>query len=151
MCVAYEINCSCGNGMAGFNFKDEIMAGEVINRLYCPQCSKDIKFNPETMIADNDWIIEYDMDIARFQAQKIKTGGLNITPEFIFDEGYCTWRGMYPADHIDSTIERAEIVRLAKTDLKKYLEEIKGWANKRMERLAREGWRKANEREPITA
>ncbi|MDA8215960.1 MAG: hypothetical protein M0Z64_11905, partial [Nitrospiraceae bacterium] len=91
------------------------------------------------------------MDIARFQAQKIKTGGLNITPEFIFDEGYCTWRGMYPADHIDSTIERAEIVRLAKTDLKKYLEEIRDWANKRMERLAREGWRKANEREAITA
>lgn len=151
MCVAYEINCSCGNGMAGFNFKDEIMTGEVINRLYCPQCSKDIKFNPETMIADNDWIIEYNMEIAKFQAQKIKTGVLNITPEFIFDKGYCTWRGIYPADHIDSMVERAEVVKLAKTDPKRYLQEIKDWANKRMERLAKEGWRKANEKETVTS
>lgn len=145
MCVAYEINCSCGNGMAGFNFKDEIMTGEVINRLYCPQCSKDIKFNTETMIADNDWIIEYDMDIARFQAQKIKTGRLNITPEFIFDEGYCTWRGMYPTDHIDSVVERQKIMKLAKVNPRKYLEELKEWATSRMEHLSKEGWRKANE------
>lgn len=139
MCVAYEINCSCGNGMAGFNFKDEIMTGDVINRLYCPQCSKDIKFNPETMIADNDWIIEYNMDIARFHAPKIKTGGLNITPEFIFDEGYCTWRGIYRTDHIDNTVERAEVVKLAKTNPKGYLEEIKDGANNRMTRLSKGG------------
>lgn len=137
--------------MAGFNFKDELMTGDVISRLYCPQCSKDIKFSSETMIADNGWIIEYDMDIARFQSQKIKTGGLNIPPDFIFDEGYCTWRGIYPTDHIDSVVEREEVVKLAKVDPKRYLQEIKNWANRRMERLAKEGWRKANEREPITA
>lgn len=145
MCVAYELSCSCGSGLAGFNFKDEAMTGEVISRLYCPECSDDIKFNPETMLADNNWIIEYDMDIARFQAQKIKLAPGNITPDFIFDEGYCTWRGVYPADHIDSTIERTEILKLAKINPRKYLEEMKEWANRRMERLAKEGWRKANE------
>lgn len=147
MCVSYETTCLCGKGLAGFNFKDEIMSEEVISRLYCPQCSNDIKFNHETMIADNGWVIEYDMDIARFLSQKIKTGGLmNITPEFIFDEGYCTWRGIYPTDHIDSAKERDEIVKLAKINPRKYLEEFKKWGIARMDRLAKEGWRKANVR-----
>ncbi|MCL4476674.1 MAG: hypothetical protein M1508_10680 [Nitrospirae bacterium] len=143
--MAYEMNCSCGNGLAGFNFRDEIMTGEVISRLYCPQCSRDIKFDQETMVADNGWVIEYDMDIARFQAQKIKADALNITPDFIFDESYCTWRGIYPTDHIDSVVERTEIMKLAKINPRKYLEELKEWANTRMERLSKEGWRKANE------
>ncbi|MEK6672934.1 MAG: hypothetical protein AABY42_05570 [Nitrospirota bacterium] len=37
MCVAFELTCKCGNGLAGFNFKDEIMTGDVISRLYCPR------------------------------------------------------------------------------------------------------------------
>lgn len=61
------------------------------------------------------------------------------------EEGYCAWRGIYPSDHIDSAIERSEIIRLAKIDPKKYMQEMKEWANRRMERLSREGWRKANE------
>ncbi len=150
MCMAYEMNCACGNNMAGFNFKDEIMSEEVINRLYCPNCSKGISFDPETMVFDNGWIIEYDMDIARFQAQKIGRLTGPITPEFIFDEGYCTWRGIYPTDHIDSVKEREDIVKLAKVNPKRYLEEIKDWAKRRMERLTQEGWRKANGKETVS-
>jgi hypothetical protein len=145
MCMAHEMKCSCGNNSAGFNFKDEIMSDQVIERLYCPACSRDIRFDPESMLADNGWIIKYDMDIARFQAHKIKAGQDNVTPHFIFDRGYCTWRGIYPSDHIDSVVEREEVLKLAKVDPRKYLEEIKGWATKRMERLEREGWRKARE------
>ncbi len=143
MCMAHEMDCSCGNGTAGFNFKNEIMSGDVIERLYCPICSRDIRFNPETMLADNGWIIEYDMDVARFQAQRIKAEPGDVTPHFIFDGGYCTWRGIYPSDHIDSVAEREEVVKLAKINPRKYLEEIRQWAVKRMERLAKEGWRKA--------
>ncbi len=55
---------------------------------------------------------------------------------------------MTPTDHIDSVKEREAIVQIAKTDRKRYFEAIKSWGNSRMERLAREGWRKANEREP---
>lgn len=150
MCVAFELACKCGSGLAGFNFKDEIMTGDVISRLYCPRCSNDIKFDSEVMVADNGWIIEYDMDIARFQGRKIKKAVV-ITPDFIFDEGYCTWRGIYPLDHIDSTIERTEILKLAKVDPKKYLDEMKQWANKRIDRLAKEGWRKALDRENAPA
>jgi hypothetical protein len=99
------------------------------------------------MLADNGWIIAYDMDIARFLMQKVAPAH-EITPEYIFDEGYCTWRGMTPTDTRDSVRERTELAQLAKTDPKQYFQEIKAWGNSRIERLAREGWRKANEKEP---
>lgn len=150
MCMAFEMNCACNNGMAGFNFKDEIMTEEVISGLYCPKCSKGISFDPERMLFDNGWIIEYDIEIAKFQAQKIGRSIGPITPEFIFDEGYCTWRGIYPSDHIDSIKEREDIIKLAKINPKRYLEEIKDWAKKRMERLSQEGWRKANGKETVS-
>jgi hypothetical protein len=51
---------------------------------------------------------------------------------------------VYPSDHIDSAREREELVRLSKVDPRKYLEEFKRWGIARMERLAQEGWRKAN-------
>lgn len=142
--MAYEINCSCGDGLAGFSFKNEVMSADVITGLYCPRCSGKIPFNPETMVADNGWIIDYDMEVAQFQAGKIKVMPDGVTPDFIFDEGYCSWRGIYPTDHIDSVIEREEIVKLAKINPKKYLEEIREWANSRMEKLSKAGWRKAN-------
>jgi hypothetical protein len=100
------------------------------------------------MLADNGWIIGFDMDVARFMLQNVAPADM-VTPEFVFDEGYCTWRGVTPTDHIDSVKERDALAQLAKTDRKRYFEEIKSWSNKRMERLAREGWRKANEREPV--
>ncbi len=147
--MSHEVNCSCGSGVAGFNFKNEILSGEVISRVYCPGCSRDVQFDPSTMLADNGWVIEYDMEIARFQAQRIPAQPETVTPDFIFDEGYCTWRGIYPSDHIDSVAEREEVVKLAKINPRKYLEEIKEWANRRMERLSREGWRKAREGDRI--
>jgi hypothetical protein len=125
------------------------MPVEIVNRLYCPECSVDITYDPGIMIYDNGWIIEYDMDIAGVMGQNLPSG--EITPAFIFDEGFCTWRGIYPSDHIDSVREREEIVKLAKTDPKRYFREIKEWGLRRMERLAADGWRKANEREDVRA
>lgn len=123
------------------------MPPEVINRLYCSECSKEIRYDPFTMIVDNGWIIEYDMDVAKFASRALSVK--DITPEFIFDQGYCTWRGLYPMDYIDSLIEREKIKKLAKTDPKKYLEELKNWGTNRMERLKAEGWRKASKGEEI--
>lgn len=144
MCIDHKMTCRCGTHSASFNFKDEIMPVEVIDRLYCPACSSDIKYNTETMLIDNGWIIEYDMELARFTSHKLPYG--EISPELLFDEGYCTWRGVYPTDHKDSIIEREELVKLSKINPKKYLEEFKKWGVERMERLAHEGWRKANEK-----
>ncbi|NOX19945.1 MAG: hypothetical protein GXO99_01600 [Nitrospirae bacterium] len=150
MCMEYSMRCSCGAKEASFNFRDEIMPPEVISRLYCPECSKEIAFNSQKMIADNGWVIEYDMEVARFSA--LKSPHLlkeELTPEFIFDEGFATWRGIYPGDHVDSAREREEITRLAKIDPKAYIERIKTWGIERMERLRKEGWRKANERQRV--
>lgn len=147
MCVDHSIKCSCGKSHASFNFKDDILPREVVTDLYCPACSDQVSRDPASMLADNGWIIAYDMDVARFMLQK-SAPAHQITPGYLFDEGYCTWRGVTPSDHIDSVREREQLFQLAKTDRKRYFEEIKAWGNNRMERLAREGWRKANEREP---
>ena len=150
MCVEHKIACTCGKNTASFHTRDSILPVEVVQRLFCPACSMNVAFDPETMLSDNGWTIEYDMDLARFMMQKIARADV-IGPGFLFDEGYCTWKGVYPNDHIDSAREREELVKLAKTDRKKYFEEFRNWGIKRMERLAQEGWRKAHEREKITA
>lgn len=147
MCVDHSVNCSCGKHHASFNFKDDILPHEVISGLYCPACAGEVFPDPATTLVDNGWAVAYDMEVARFMLQKVAPTN-RITPEYIFDEGYCTWRGVTPSDHIDSVREREQLVSLSKTDPKRYFEEIRSWGNKRMERLAREGWRKANEREP---
>jgi len=148
MCVDHSVNCLCGKNHASFNFRDEVLPFEVITKLQCPACSTGVLPNPSSTLADNGWLIGFDMDVARFMLQKVAPAE-QVTPEFIFDEGYCTWRGVTPTDHIDSVKERDALAQLAKTDRKRYFEEIRNWGNNRMERLAQEGWRKANEREPV--
>ncbi len=143
MCMDHTIRCSCGHSAASFNFRDELMPVAVVNRLYCPKCSGEVPYDASAMLRDNDWIIEYDMDVARFKGQCLPSA--NITPDYLFDEGYCTWRGVYPTDHSDSVREREELVRLSKTDQKKYLAEFRKWGISRMDRLSKEGWRKACE------
>ncbi|MGC2062836.1 MAG: hypothetical protein WA610_07640 [Thermodesulfovibrionales bacterium] len=143
MCVDHTMNCKCGWSSASFNFKDEIMPVEVVNSLYCPKCSGDVAFEASSMLKDNNWIIDFDMDVARFMGQRLPSS--SISPEYLFDEGYCTWRGVYPTDHIDSVRDREELVKLAKINQRKYLEEFKKWGLERMYRLEKEGWRKARE------
>jgi hypothetical protein len=146
----HKISCACGKNSVSFNFKDDLLPAEVVSRLYCPECSPAVGFNPSTMVADNGWIIDYDMDIARFMGRKI-VRDLALTPELLFDEGYCSWRGIYPNEHIDSARERGELLKLAQTDPKRYFTELRNWGTQRMERFAREGWRKAHETEPVTS
>jgi hypothetical protein len=143
--MEYSRKCECEAREASFNFRDDIMPPEVISRIYCPNCSSDIDFNSKTMIADNGWIIEYDMEVAEFSAHKMPLSQQSgLSPEMLFDEGYATWRGIYPGDHIDNVREREEVTKLAKTDPRQYLERIKNWSIQRMARLKEEGWRKAN-------
>ena len=69
------MRCKCGNQTAGLNFKDELVSAEVLGGLYCPACSGEVKYNPETMLIDNGWIIEYDMDVARCRPEAGPQGG----------------------------------------------------------------------------
>jgi hypothetical protein len=135
------MKCKCSSKTASFHFKDNIMTEQVIKTLYCPNCSSDINVNPEKMIVDNGWVIEYDMDIAKLMGQKISN--TIITPDILFDEGYCTWNGVYPGDHMHSVKEREDITALAKSNPSMYLNRIRAWAKERAERLKNEGWRKA--------
>lgn len=145
MCMEYTHQCECGSREASFHFQDNLVPPEVISKLYCPLCSKDREFDPDTMIADNGWIVQYDMEMVEFASRKFPQHvRANLTPKTLFDGNYATWRGIYPGDHIDSVKEREEIIKLAKVDPQEYLVKIRTWANERMERLAREGWRKAN-------
>jgi len=143
MCMDHKISCSCGRSSASFNFKDDVLPSEIIEKLYCPECSADVSFDPESMVEDNAWVIAYDMDMAKFMGNKLPVA--EVTPNAIFDEGYCAWRGVYPTDHIDSVREREELVKLSKINTQKYFTEFRRWSIERMDRLSKEGWRKANE------
>lgn len=148
MCMACERRCKCGRRTVSLHFKDNILSEQVVKNLYCPQCSSDIRIDGGTMVADNGWVLEYDMDSVQCMAEKI--GGGRITSERIFDDGYCTWNGIYPGDHVDSVREREKIAALSKTDPALYLNEMKSWAIERLRRLQSEGWRKAYEGESFT-
>lgn len=120
------------------------MGQEVIDQLFCPSCSREQEMNSQTMVRDNDWIIEYDMDLARMLAiSKLSMNPAHVNPELIFDEGYVTWREMYPGETADITEERNNIIALKESDPKEYLSAINSWAVERIQRLKDDGWRKA--------
>jgi len=141
MCMAHEMKCSCGGHSVSFHFKDNIMPEQVIKKLYCPACSKEVALDPLTMVSDNGWVIHYDMEAAKFMGANHIKG--EITPGLLLVQGYCSWNGVYPGDNIDSVREREKIIALAKTDPVEYFKQLRTWAVLRMEKLKHEGWRKA--------
>ncbi len=144
MCLEVRKQCQCGRENAQFHMRDNILGEEVIAALYCPQCSEQIDFDPECMISDNGWVIEYDMDLARFMtAAKLMIPADRVRPEYLFDSGYACWLEMYPGEKEDILEQRAEIMELQKSDPNRYLREISSWNIARIERLKAEGWRKA--------
>ena len=100
-------------------------------------------FDPSTMIKDNDWIIEYDMEIAGVFAHKMRARKEELAPDFIFDNGYASWNGYTPNDIKAAAKEKMAMLELARTDKRRYMTEIKSWTENRLKRLADEGWRKA--------
>ncbi|NPA94414.1 MAG: hypothetical protein GXO58_03190 [Thermodesulfobacteria bacterium] len=144
MCQEIRKTCHCGRKDAQFHLRDNVLSPEVIENLYCPACSAGVDLNPDTMITDNGWIIEYDMDLARFLlSSKLLLDRKQIRPGFLFDTGYACWLEMYPGEKEDILAERAEIMKLQQRDPRQYLQEISRWNIERVERLKEEGWRKA--------
>jgi hypothetical protein len=142
MMIMSQRSCACGKHMAGLSI-DCIIPEEVIAAIYCPEESKNVRFDQKTMVNDNGWIIEYDMEIARFYAQHAQKEPDRITPEFLFLEGLASWTGMTPTDQVELPKERDKIVRLRDQDPKRYMEEFRKWAISRNERMKKEGWKKA--------
>ncbi len=144
MCQEVKRTCSCGQQDATFHLRDNVMGQEVIGRLFCPACSGSEKFDAKTMVKDLGWIIEYDMDLVRmFAITKLSMDPAHVNPEFVFDEGYVTWREMYPGETADITEERNKIIAMKDSDPKEYLTVINSWAVERIQRLKDDGWRKA--------
>ncbi|MEN8188470.1 MAG: hypothetical protein ABFS19_01390 [Thermodesulfobacteriota bacterium] len=144
MCQEINRTCSCGQKNASFHLRDNVMSQEVIDRLFCPSCSKKIDLDQQTMVNDNGWVIEYDMDLARMYAiTKLTMDPGHVKPEFIFDEGYVTWREMYPGETKEIADEREKIIAMKDENPKEYLSAISSWAVDRVARLKVEGWRKA--------
>ena len=144
MCLEVRKTCHCGKNDVQFHLRDNIMSKEVISGLYCPECSGETEMDPDTMLADNGWIIEYDMELARFMAvSKLTVEPDAVRPGFLFDSGYACWLEMYPGEKQDILEERAEIMKLQKVDQNRYLQEISNWNIARVERLKADGWRKA--------
>jgi hypothetical protein len=144
MCIEVRKTCECGKNSAQFHMRDNILSKEVLVSLRCPECAAGTPLDAETMIKDNNWVIEYDMELAQFlAATKLQVPPDTVTPAYIFDTGYATWQEMYPGEQQDMLEERKGIMDLLKTDSKEYLKQINNWNIARVERLKQEGWRKA--------
>lgn len=145
MCLDIRKTCECGNNSVQFHLRDNVMLPEVIARLWCPSCGRqDGDFDRTTMLHDNGWTIEYDMELARMLAiQRLGEDGADILPEVIFDQGYACWQELYPGEQQDIKEEKKQIVALLQEDQKKYLQTIQQWNINRVARLKSQGWRKA--------
>ena len=144
MCMSYKRTCECGSKAAEFTMRDEIMPPDVVKKLYCPSCGGSVSFARESMVNDNGWVIEYDMELAGFyRPSMVGAPEGDLSPEYIFDEGYCSWAGYCPGDLERAAREKAEIVKMMKVDPRAYVEALKGWGHDRAQRLSDEGWRKA--------
>lgn len=144
MCMDIRKKCECGKQSAQFHLRDNIMSQEVLVSLRCPECAEEVKVDEQTMINDNNWIIEYDMELAQFlAASKLQVPPDMVTPGYVFDTGYATWQEMYPGEQKDILEERKGIMELLKTDSTEYLKQINSWNIARVERLKADGWRKA--------
>ncbi len=143
MCMDIRKKCECGSRNVQFHMRDNILIPEVIHRLYCPECQGPESFTAETMINDNNWIIEYDMILARMLiSRNLQIEPEEVTPELIFDQSFACWQEMFPGEMQAIKVEKKKIVELLKEDQKEYLSTIHQWNIDRIERLKAEGWRK---------
>jgi hypothetical protein len=144
MCIAVFKKCECGSETVQFHLRDNLLGAEVISRLFCPSCPGETAFDQQAMLADNGWVIEYDMVLAKMMvSQKNLVDPGHVTPEYIFDQGYCTWLETYPGEKSDIKEEKDNILKLQETDQQQYLQEIMAWNINRLKTLKAEGWRKA--------
>ena len=142
MCQSYKIKCVCNQNSAEIFFGKCVLNETAIEELYCPQCSLEINADTPHRVWDNGWVLELNMDVARQYAGSMGVSTEEITADWIFDEGYATWVGITPDDSKHRDQERAEILKLAKTDVHAYYQAMKDWGLNREKRFTDEGWRK---------
>ena len=142
MCFHQKRSCTCGGDEAYLFHRDDILPEKVVVNLYCPQCSVLALWNDSTMLEDVGWLIEYDMEVAKFYFE-VKGIDTPVTPEFIFDEDYCSWYGMSPKDLEENARLNRELLPLQQKDKLAYFNQIKKRYLARFKKLRDAGWRKA--------
>jgi len=142
MCESFKTNCVCGQKTAEIFFGKMVLAESSVAKVFCPNCSQDIDAGRNDRVWDNDWILEFDMNVLRRHAASMGIAPHDVTAEWVFDQGYATWVGITPEDTERRNQERAEIHKLAKTDLLAYYKAMKDWGLTREKKFMREGWRK---------
>ena len=142
MCQSYRKECVCGKNTAEIFFGKMVLDEQSVERVYCPECSQKDDSNSDNKVWDNGWVLELDMDVVRTYASTMGISPQEATADWVFDAGYVTWVGIIPDDYKQKAQERAEILKLAKTDLLAYYQAMKDWGLKREKRFTQEGWRK---------
>jgi hypothetical protein len=136
--------CFCGRQAAYLNFRDNLLPPEILVTLFCPECSLQADFDPETMVADCGWVMEYDMEGAQTFFSK-RGLSLALTPGIIFDEGYLTWQGFSPGDHEIRAELHQRLAPLIQQDMNLYLQTLKTEWLAHVDRLKAAGWRRAQQ------
>jgi hypothetical protein len=119
-----------------------ILDEKSIAQVYCPGCSHDIDAEREDRVWDNGWVLELNMDAVKIRAPIMGVSPEDVTASWVFDEGYATWVGVTPDDFQKREQERSAIQKLAKTDLRAYMQAMREWGLSREKRFINEGWRK---------
>ncbi|MEJ5347275.1 MAG: hypothetical protein WHS46_01110 [Desulfosoma sp.] len=142
MCLHQKRACECGREEAYIFHRDSILPEEVLVHLYCPQCAALARWDMRTMVQDGGWILEYDMEAARFYLGK-RLGRSQYSPEEIFDQDYCSWYGLTPKDLEANARLHEELEPLKRSDLKEYIRQVTRRRQEEVLSLKRQGWRKA--------
>jgi len=142
MCQSYRKECVCGQNTGEIFFGKMVLDEQSVEQLYCPECSQDVELEWDNRVWDNGWVLELDMDVVRTYAYTMDISPQEVTADWVFDAGYVTWVGIIPDDYKQKAQERAEILKLAKTDLLAYYQAMKEWGLNREKRFTKEGWRK---------
>lgn len=142
MCESFKTKCVCGQKTAEIFFGKMVLAESSVTKVFCPSCSQDEDARRADRVWDNDWILEMNMNVLRTHAASMGIAPQEVTAAWVFDQGYATWVGITPDDTERRNQERAEIQKLAKTDIRAYYEAMKEWGLNREKKFLEEGWRK---------
>ncbi len=141
MCMNLRRFCSCGRNSAYLSCRDNLLPGEILVNLFCPECRPGSTEN-DTMLQDCGWVLEYDVERAQayFNARGIRS---RATPECIFDEGYLSWQGLAPGNQEISAQLHQSLAPLIEKDLARYLQSMRSEWAAHVAQLKATGWRKA--------
>ncbi len=143
MCQSYRKPCACGQRTAELFFGKMVLDEAAVRGVYCPECSSTVDVDTRSMVEDNGWLLDLDVEVLEAFAPRMDMTPDSVTAERVFDEDYVTWVGFSPEDNVQRSRERAEIEKSTAGDVKSHFEALKKWALEREKRFYDEGWRKA--------